>query len=389
MSRYSRRLAECFNIDDLREAARRRLPKGLFEFVDRGTEDDETLHANRRALERLHIVPRFLIDVSRRSQRTILFGTEQSSPIVVAPTGATSLLWHNGELHLARAAAAAGIPYILSTASITPMELIAEHCGGQQWFQLYMWPDREMSNELVDRARNLGFKVLVVTVDNVVAPNREYNRRNRITVPLSISRRTAWEAIKHPDWTLTVVARYLATTGMPQFSNLPAKMQSSIRGQGVNFPRPDRLTWEDLSALRARWPHPLVVKGLLDPRDALEAVNCGVDGIVVSNHGGRSLDTAVASLDALAPIADAVGDRTTLLVDGGIRRGSDVAKAIGLGAKAVLLGRLPLWGVAAGGEAGATHAFSLLMSELDRVMGLAGCNTPDEFRDRIQPANWT
>lgn len=194
MTELHRSLRGAYNIDDLRELARRRLPKGLFEFVDRGAEDELTLTRNRTAFDKKELLPRVLMDVSARNQKIALFGTEQASPMVVGPTGATSLLWYDGELALSRAAAKAGIPYTLSISSIAPMEKIAEQGGGQQWFQLYMWPDRNMSFEVVDRARTLGFKVLIVTVDNVAAPNREYNQRNQMSVPMQLSARNIWHA---------------------------------------------------------------------------------------------------------------------------------------------------------------------------------------------------
>jgi isopentenyl diphosphate isomerase/L-lactate dehydrogenase-like FMN-dependent dehydrogenase len=362
--------------------SRRRLPKGLFEFVDRGAEDELTVARNRAAFDKRELVPRVLVDVSARSQKIDLFGAEQASPIIVGPTGATSLLWYDGELALARAAAKAGIPYTLSISSITPMEKVAEEGGGQQWFQLYMWPDRNMSFEIVDRAKNLGFKVLIVTVDNVAAPNREYNQRNQMSVPMQFSARNIWHAAWHPHWATTVMGRYLLTTGIPTFSNLPKQLQSNLRGKGILFPRPGSLTWDDIRAIRSRWSAPLLVKGIMHPADALSAVNCGADGVVISNHGGRSLDSAPATLDVLPRIVDAIGDKATVLLDGGIRRGTDVAKALALGAQAVLMGRAPLWGIASAGEAGASHALAILISEIDRVMALTGCTSVAQFRVR-------
>jgi isopentenyl diphosphate isomerase/L-lactate dehydrogenase-like FMN-dependent dehydrogenase len=376
------RLRGAYNIDDLREMSRRRLPKGLFEFVDRGAEDELTVARNRAAFDKRELVPRVLVDVSARSQKIDLFGAEQASPIIVGPTGATSLLWYDGELALARAAAKAGIPYTLSISSITPMEKVAEEGGGQQWFQLYMWPDRNMSFEIVDRAKNLGFKVLIVTVDNVAAPNREYNQRNQMSVPMQFSARNIWHAAWHPHWATTVMGRYLLTTGIPTFSNLPKQLQSNLRGKGILFPRPGSLTWDDIRAIRSRWSAPLLVKGIMHPADALSAVNCGADGVVISNHGGRSLDSAPATLDVLPRIVDAIGDKATVLLDGGIRRGTDVAKALALGAQAVLMGRAPLWGIASAGEAGASHALAILISEIDRVMALTGCTSVAQFRVR-------
>ncbi len=279
-----RDLRGAYNIDDLRELARRRLPKGLFEFVDRGAEDDLTLRKNRAAFERIELVPRVLVDVTERKQSVTLFGVEQPSPLIVGPTGATSLLWHKGEHALARAAGQAGIAYTLSTASIAPMEEIAAQQGaGALWFQLYLWRDRALSFEMVERARSLGFKALIVTVDNAAAPNREYNQRNQMTVPMRFSARHLWDGMWHPHWSLSVIARYLLTTGMPTFSNVPRQLRSDLRGKGVVFPRSGGVTWDDLRALRALWPGPLMVKGILHPDDARAAY----EHLVTGHAGGK------------------------------------------------------------------------------------------------------
>ena len=364
-----------YNIADLRQIAQRRLPKGLFEFVDRGTEDEIALRNNRAAFERIKLRPRTLIDVSGRNQRITLFGYEQKMPIAIAPTGSGGLMWYDGEIALARAAAAAGIPCTVSTGSVTAMEKIAEQAGGRLWFQLYMWPDRSLSHRLVERAKAAGYEALIVTVDGAVPLNREYNLRNGYTVPFTFTQRNVTDVLMHPRWLLGVLARYVFTTGMPRYENYPTEFKNRItaRPMGKAMVMCDSLCWDDLRVLRKLWPRPLIVKGILHPRDAVIAADCGADGIIVSNHGGRNLDSTQAPIDVLPEVVDAVGKRLPVIVDSGFRRGSDVIKALAFGAKAVLIGRPTLYGIAAAGEAGARHAIAIFRDEIDRVLALIGC----------------
>ena len=374
------RLQRALNIDDLRAWARRRLPHGLFEFIDRGAEDDLTLRRNRVMLDQLALCPRVLSDVSSRSQEVVLFGRRQASPLVVGPTGGTGLIWYKGERELAKAAGRAGVPYTLSTASITSMEEVSEVEGTELWFQLYMYPDRSLSDELIDRAARLGFQALVVTVDNAAAPNREYNIRNGASFPMRASTRNVLSALTHPRWACNSILRYRFRSEPLALANVPRALQQGLTKQSIAFPRTDSLSWDDLKAIRRRWSGPLIVKGIMSTQDAVNAADHGADGIVVSNHGGRSLDSAPASIAALGPIANRVGERATILFDGGTRRGSDIAKAIVLGADAVLLGRAPLWGLAVAGQEGAFHALELLKSELSRVLALTGSRSLAELR---------
>jgi isopentenyl diphosphate isomerase/L-lactate dehydrogenase-like FMN-dependent dehydrogenase len=370
-------LGAVYNIADLCEIAKRRLPKGLFEFVDRGTEDEVSLHNNRAVFERIRLRPRTLVGVSGRSQEISLFGNKHKMPIVIAPTGIAGLLWHEGEIALARAAAEAGIPFTLATGSMTAMERVAEQAGGELWFQLYMWPDRSMSHKLVERARAAGYKALMVTVDGVVSGNREYNLRNGFTIPFSFTRKNVTDVMMHPGWMLNVLAKYVFTTGMPRYENYPSEIKYKVtaRPMGRSQMRNDSLNWEDLRALRKMWPHKLIVKGILHPQDAILAADCGADGVVVSNHGGRNLDSAVSPIEVLPEVVDAVGKRVTVLVDSGFRRGTDVVKALALGAHAVQIGRPTLYGIAAGGLPGAQRAIGIFREEIDRVMALLGCSS--------------
>jgi len=365
-----------YNIFDLRALALKRVPKGLFEFVDRGTEDEVSLRNNREVFERIRFRPRTMVDVSKRNPATTIFGVEHKMPLVIAPTGTAGLMWFEGELALARAAKAAGIPFTLATASMTAMERVADEAGGELWFQLYLWPDRRLSHQLVERAKAAGYKALVVTVDGASAGNREYNLRNGFTIPFTYSRRAILDILRHPRWLATVMMRYLLTTGMPVYRNYPAEARAKLTAgpMGRTSLRTDSLNWGDLDALRKIWPHKLIVKGMLDPEDAATAVDHGADGIDVSNHGGRNLDGIISPIEALPEIVDRVGKRATVFVDSGFRRGSDVVKAIALGANAVMVGRSTLYGVAAGGFDGAQRALEIYHEEIKRVMALLGCN---------------
>lgn len=370
MTRKPCKLA-AYNLADLRLAAKRQLPKGLFEFVDRGTENEHAIRSMKAALERVAICPRVLVDVSQRDQQTRFFGQTATMPVVVAPTGAAGLLWFDGEIEIARAAAAMGIPFTLSTASITSMERVADEAGGRLWFQLYMWPDRGMSYELVDRVRKSGYEALIVTVDTPVTPNREYNRHNGFSLPMRINRRNALDVAMHPRWLFSVFLRYLMRNGIPTLENYPESLKKKLT-QAPSPIKSDSLNWEDLRQLRKRWDGPLIVKGILRADDALRAHQCGADAIIVSNHGGRNLDASVAPFAVLPGIVDSVAAKLDILVDGGFVRGGDIVKALAIGAKGVFVGRAPLWGVAADGEPGARLALQILHDEIDRVLAFAG-----------------
>src|SRR5687767_5323509 len=259
------RVEDAHNIFDLREMAKAKLPRWLFEFVDRGTEEEVALRNNREAFERIKLVPRALVDVSGRNLSTTVFGKEFKMPIGIAPTGAAGMMWYRGELELARAAKAAGIPFSLATGSITSMEKVAEQVGGTLWMQLYMWADRKLSHEVVRRANAAGFEALLVTVDGVVAGNREYNRRNGFSIPFKYNSKNTLDVLSHPGWMINVLGRYIANGGMPQRENFPKELQTNITREygGTKETRSDSLSWDDLKALRDIWPGKLLVKGLL------------------------------------------------------------------------------------------------------------------------------
>jgi len=370
-----------YNIEDLRRKARRRLPRGIFEFVDRGTEDEVALRNNRAAFEQIRLKTHVFADVSKRSLETKIFGKPIKMPLGVAPTGTAGLLSYGGEVGLAKAAARAGIPCTVATNAMTPMEEIVKQAGGDLWFQLYMWSDKDLSLKLVDRVKAVGFKTLIVTVDGAVGANREYNHRNGFEVPLKYTPRLLRQLLAKPEWLATCLLQQFIRRGVPKFENYPKELMDSLMSR--NFKRSslknDSLAWNDLKVLRDRWPGNLVVKGILHPDDAATAADCGADGVIVSNHGGRNLDASVAPIQILPEIAARVGGSLTVIVDSGFRRGTDVIKGLALGADMVMVGRPTLYGVAAAGEAGASRALEIFREEMDRVMGLLGLSSVDQI----------
>jgi len=290
-------------------------------------------------------------------------------------------LYYKGELELARAAKAANIPFTLATGSQTSMEEVAKVVGGTLWFQLYMWSDVRLSHILVERAKNAGFEALVVTVDGPVGTNREYNVRNGYTVPFHYTRKNTAAVLARPGWLINVILRYWMNGGMPTRANYPEGMTEKFThvSTAERKTKNDALSWDDLSVLRDMWPGKLIVKGILTPRDAERAIAHGADGIIVSNHGGRNFDSSMAPIEALGPIVDAVGHRTTVIVDSGFRRGSDVVKALALGAQLVMVGRTTLWGTTVGGEAGAARAINFFREEIGRTIAYLGCRTISEL----------
>ena len=375
-------IGKATNIEELRALARKRLPRSFFEFLDRGTEDEVALENNRAALQRIKLNARALVDVTKRSQQIELFGKRQEMPVIISPTGVAGLLWYDGEVALARAAAAAGIPFSLATTSVAALEEIAERAGGRLWYQVNMWPERKLSYEMIDRARAAGCEALILTVDGAVSPNREYNVRNGYTAPFRFTTRNVADVLMHPRWMLGTLGRYVVNGGMPEFKNYPKEVREKVTSRKIerrtliNNPS---LNWEDVKELRRAWQGPLIIKGIMNALDARLAVSHGADAVLVSNHGGRNLDAAPAPIEVLPEIADAIGGTVPVLVDSGFRRGSDVIKALALGASAVLIGRGTLYGTAAAGEPGAHRALQIYRTEIDRVMGLMGCCSLSEL----------
>jgi isopentenyl diphosphate isomerase/L-lactate dehydrogenase-like FMN-dependent dehydrogenase len=369
------RLAQALNIDDLRHIARRRLPRVVYDYLEGGSEDGVTLRANREVFEAIRFAPRTLVDVSKRSQKATLFGRVYESPLGIAPMGAAGLVWHQADIALARAARSANLPFVLSTHSFVSLERLAWESGGPPWFQLYMPRERESAQAMVRRALQAGCEALVLTTDVPVGANREYNQRNGFALPLRFEPRKVADALLHPRWLLGVFAR--AWLARPN----PMRLAEWAT-------RRDQHSWQDFAWLRDAWPRKLLVKGILAVEDAQLAAEHGADGIFVSNHGGRQLDGLPSPVEVLPAIAAAVGERLAIIADGGFRRGSDIVKALALGADMVFVGRAAMYGAAAGGEAGVRRAIQLLRAEIDRVLALLGCNSIDELGPhhvRMQP----
>ena len=383
------RLDRCYNIADLRLQALKHLPKGVFQYIDRGAEDEVALADNRQVFRDLKLRTRFMVDLTDRDMGIDLLGKRSNLPMAIAPTGIAGLAWYQGELALAKAAAAKGIPFTLATGSITSMETIAREAGGRLWFQLYMWKEEDLSYQLVARARDAGFEALIVTIDGALGNNREYNKRNGFSIPFSISARSVTDMATHPRWLLGVMGRYLMTTGMPRHENYPAKYAHRITsGAGGGSPmRHHAMTWKDIQKMRQFWPGKLIIKGILRKEDAVRAVEFGADAVVVSNHGGRALDAAAPTLDILPEVVDAVGGKTTIFLDSGIRRGSDMVKALALGANAVLTGRATLYGIGTAGQAGAEKALSIIKTEFEKTMAYVGCRRVSELSHDVFSPN--
>ncbi|WP_332682957.1 alpha-hydroxy acid oxidase [Bosea sp. (in: a-proteobacteria)] len=370
-------LSAILNVEDARRAARRRLPRGLFEYIDRGAEDELSIAGNRQGLDAVRLAPSILVDVSQRTQVAEVLGRKQPSPLVIAPTAVAGLVWRDGEIALARASAAAGIPFCVSTQSITSIERIAAESGAELWFQLYVWKNRERMLALLDRAWAAGARTLVLTVDTAVGPNREYNLRNGFGIPLKPSLRAGIDLMLHPRWTVDVLLRSLVSSGVPTYAHYPDEFRTQLGRVSLSdeMSLATDVSWEDVALLRRRWQGKLVLKGVLRVDDARKAAEHGADAIVVSNHGARNLDCAPGPVEVLPAIAEAVGGRLAILADSGVRRGADIARFLALGASGVLIGRATLYGVAIAGEAGASRVLELLGSELSTTMGMLGART--------------
>ena len=361
------------NVAALRDGARRALPRAVFDFVDGGAGDERTLRRNEAAFEAASLLPRPLNGAAGRDLSVALFGRRLALPLVVAPTGLAGLLWPDGEAASARAAAAAGSAYCLSHGSVCTLEALAA-TGAPRWMQTYIYKDRALTREMAQRAAAAGYEALVVTVDTQLLGNRERDLRNGFVIPPRLAAgEVARMAFKLP-WLLRMRKALPRIT----FGNYRREGEredlTALAGRMVTLPDPG-MTWRDVAALRETWRGPLLLKGILHPAEAAEAVANGVDGVIVSNHGGRQLDGVAASVEALPAVAEAVAGRAAVLLDGGIRRGVHIVKALALGAQCCLVGRPQLWGLAVAGEAGVAHMFDIFRREIDLAMGLCGLSS--------------
>src|SRR6202521_2488281 len=372
------RFEQAVNIEDLRRLAKRRLPRAVYDCIEGGVEDERCLVRNESSFARHQLVPRYLVDVSKRDQSRTLFDRTYASPFGISPTGFAALFRPGADLTLAEAAAAANIPFLMSGTSTASLEAAARIAPAHSWYQLYTARDLKISEDQIRRARDAGLSTLVLTVDVPVASKRERNLRNNFGLLFKIDLRTALEALKHLPW----VVEYLQH-GMPLFENWSAYAADGADplsvARFVVKQTPATVTWHDLEAFRKLWPRHLVVKGLMHVDDTIRAAEVGVDGIIISNHGGRQLDQAPAPLEVLPAIHAAVGDKVVLMLDGGIRRGADIVIALCLGARFVFVGRATLYGTAAGGIRGARKAIEILRDEIDRIMAQIGCPNLEEL----------
>ncbi|MGW1157922.1 alpha-hydroxy acid oxidase [Streptomyces sp. NPDC002513] len=375
----TRRLRQAASIEDLRRQAKRRVPRAVFDYTDGGAGREVSMRRSREAFERVEFTPGVLRDVTKVDTSTTVLGRPAAMPLVLAPTGFTRMMHHAGEPAVARAATRAGLPYALSTMGTTSIEKLAEQApGGRRWFQLYLWRDREASRDFVRRAARSGYEALVLTVDTPVGGLRLRDVRNGMTIPPALSASTFLDGIRHPAWTFDFL-----TTEPLQFASL-SSFAGTVSELATQVFDPST-TVADLRWLRDEWSGHLIVKGIQTVADAQAVVDAGADAVVVSNHGGRQLDQSPTPLEQLPAIAAAVGDRAEVYVDGSVMSGSDILAAVGLGARAALIGRAYLYGLMAGGEAGVDRVLEILRTEMVTTMQLIGVNSVDDMaKERVR-----
>jgi L-lactate dehydrogenase (cytochrome) len=358
-------------IEDFRRVAQRRLPRFVFDYADGAAGDETTMHQNRAAFAALRLYPRQQVDVSKRSMETTVLGRRLPMPMLLGPTGLQRLVHRRADLEVAQAAGAAGVPFVVSASTAFTVEQVAAAGSGDLWLQVYPWRDRKALEHVITRAIAADYSTLVVTVDVPLLGRRERDIRNGMSIPPRITPSNLYQGARHPRW-----ATHLVRGPEITFVNFKA-LAPTLNGMALMKWVNDELTnpaaeWSELRWLRRLWPGPMVVKGILTVEDARAAVREGADAIVVSNHGGRQLDDTPATAEVLPRVVDAVGDHTEVLVDGGIRRGTDILKAVALGARAVLVARPYWWGLAAGGSSGVSSVIEVFRSELDMAMALSG-----------------
>jgi L-lactate dehydrogenase (cytochrome) len=376
VDRDRRILRRCHDLDDLRRAAQRRLPRPVFGYVDGAADEELTLHANRQALRRWRFQPRVLRDVAEPDLRVSVLGSDLAAPVGLAPTGFTRVFHPAGELAVASAAASRGLPYCLSTCGTYTIEQVAETGHPDLWFQLYVLRDRKHTADLVDRAAAAGFGVLEITVDTAVGGRRNRDLQTGFTAPPMLTARALLDITARPGYWMSM----LRAPALRYASFTPPGEGGASTIADVTAMFDPTLSWDDLAGFRARWPGKLVLKGPLGPDDAARAAEAGVDGIHLSNHGGRQLDRCIPAIDLVRPVREAVGEQVAVVVDSGIRHGADVAVAIARGADLCMVGRGYLYGLAVAGQPGVEHAMDLLIAQLRRTMQLLGITTVGELR---------
>lgn len=374
---------KALNINDLEKIARRRLPNFVFEYLFGGSDDEQTLRHNRTVFDDYLFEPRTLTKVGDRDLSTLMLGKRYNLPLVIGPTGFNGMLTSDGDTKLARAAARHGIPFVLSNVATTSLEEISAVEGVTAWMQIYFYRDRDYVRKLVTRCREASYDTIVITTDSAIYGNREWDLRN-FRKPMQPNLRNLLQLLTRPGWITDV----LIPDGIPTFKNLDDLLPVDKRGvQGasavIGQQLDPSLNWEDVAWLRDNWKGKLILKGIIAPSEAQQAADMGIDAVVLSNHGGRQLNHALSPLDVLPEVRQRVGQRCQLYVDSGFRRGTDVVKALALGADAVWLGRATLYGLAAGGQPGAEHALGLLGEEVDRTLGLLGCSHLGELDDGL------
>ncbi|HZP13631.1 MAG TPA: alpha-hydroxy acid oxidase [Nevskiaceae bacterium] len=374
-------LARCYNIDDLRKLARRKLPSPMFNYIDGGADDEWTLRRNTAAFDDYELLPRYLNDISTLDLSTRVLGCELALPFFLAPTGMSRLFHHHKEIGAAKAAGRAGTLYSLSTLATTSLEDVAAATRGPKMFQVYIFKDRELTRELVARCKQAGYQALCLTVDTPIAGNRERDHRYGMAMPPQVFKLNTFLSYATSfEWLLNFALqpRFTLANVAHRVDALSGGAMGVIEYIGTQFDR--TVSWKDAEWLAREWGGPFVIKGMSTPEDAKQAVSIGATAAMLSNHGGRQLDGVPAPIDTLAPIRDAIGDRLELIVDGGIRRGTHILKALALGANACSIGRPYLYGLAAGGEAGVDRAIALLREEVARDLALLGCRSVSELR---------
>ena len=375
----ARRLRTAITVEDMRRVAKRRLPRGVFDYIDGGAEDERTLANNSAAFGQIEFCPNILRDVSEIDVSSTLLGKPVSMPLVLAPTGYTRLTHSEGELSVARAAERAGIPYSLSTMSTRSIEEVGDVSNGAKWFQVYTWKDRGLVREMVERAGASGYEAIILTVDTAVLGKRERDARRGFSIPPKIGPGTIIDGIVHPAWTYDFITHDPLTFANVAHLDQYGSDGDMGRGQYVMMNFDQKLAWSDVEWLQSVWSGPIVLKGIQTVDDAMRAVEAGVQAIALSNHGGRQLDDAPAPISLVEPVAQAVQGRAEIICDGGVRRGSDIVKAIALGATACSIGRPYLYAMGAAGERGVDQILGFFREGIARTMALSGRTTIAEI----------